>query len=610
MRIELKNLSAEALDQLSDSSRASSRTSSRASSFARTERSVSDGHQNPLPIISESNAEQSNTQAEIQIAEPSATPSQPIADANADNLNIDRSNAETAAVTINMADEHSEHGDDDNRQPVQMRLTPAVNRRTVFQTVILRQLLACTDAYIGDLTRVQLSQDLAKLQRNWDKFELEHLAVVSDELEAENQQNTEIYNDVDENYGEIMAKLRAKEAEFLRADEAARVQNVGEANARPLHLTINTPDVLGNVKETWGKFSGDFAKWQNFRNLFMAGVHNNDKILPVHKFQLLKNALEGEAERVVGSWQITPANYEKAWQRLCKNYDDDYLAVQTILNRLLNFQKLKQPTHDALRGLVNLIHECTNQLAAYIDVAGCSTLFVFLVVNKLDGVTFGRWESHRQTLTAEAQEAEGAAAKICDIPALIKLTDFLETQVRIRMHTQNHDEEEEQMQPRSRESSSNRSRNADRNTSNVRPIDRQNRNFPNATQVTPKYPPCILCRQNHGLYNCSLFRQKDLASRERFKDENNLCEICLKEHGRGACTQERRDCVRCGIKGVAHNSWLCKTREAENRTALMSVVGNTPQPLSMQTYLRNQPRWDRKRTAADNPGGQGEQSDQ
>lgn len=545
---------------------------------------------------------------ESPIAGPSTTHADQIVHKRARNLNADKSNTSTAAVNMS-DDEHNNGGNGNgNGEPQPPRVTPATNRRAVFERAIRQQLLACTDDYVEGVNRVQLNQDIAKSQRNWDKFELEHMAVVSDELPAEVAQNVAKYEDADKNYGELMGKLRAKEAEFMQAEEAVRARNVEDANARPVHFTLNTPDMLGNVKETWGKFAGDYAKWQNFRDLFKAGVHENEKLTPIHKFQLLQNALVGEAARVVGKWQITEANYERAWQRLYKTYDDDYLGVQTILNRLLNFEALEVRTHDALRSLVDVVHECTNQLAAYIDVQGCDAMLLFLVVSKLDSVTFAGWETHRQTLNKE-MEQQGAAAKACVVPPLVSLTDHLETQARILMHTQKHGDDQPPTAAhaptfsQSRESSSSRGGRTEQRTQGWQG-DRQRQNAPYAGPSTPKYPPCILCGQNHGLYHCPLFKQKDLASREKVVEENNLCEICLKVHPRNKCGTERKDCSACGLKGVAHNTWLCKTREAETRTSLMSVVGNTPEPLSMRTHLRNQPRWERKRAAIEPQGGQ------
>lgn len=540
------------------------------------------------------------------IAEQSTVSSEEIAETDTDTINAgskNTSNTNTAAVTRNMADDEENGGNGD--APPE-RVTPAMNRRRVFERAILSHLLACTDEYIANETRVQLNQDITKLQRNWDKFELEHLQVVGEELPVESAYNAKVYIEADGNYCDLMGRLRAKEADFVQAEEAIRVRNVDDANARPVHLTINTPDMLGSIKEVWGKFTGDFAKWRNFRDLFKTGVHMNDKIPTVQKYQLLINALKGDAQRVIGTWMVTEENYLPAWNRLCKTYDDDYLAVQTIVDRLLKFKKLNERTHSELRSLVDLVHECTNQLAGYIDVSGCDAMFLFLAVSKLDGETFGHWETHRQTLNREVEQ-QGAGAKACVVPPLIKLTDFLETQCRIVMHLQNRDDNAvvtpqlPKNQTSSRESSASRSSRHEWNAPN-RQSDRPGKN---AGQYTQKYPPCLLCKQNHGLYHCPSFKHMDFAARLKVKEDNNLCEICLKQHAVGRCPRERKDCEACRIRGLAHNTWLCKTREAENRTTLMSTIGNSPEPLSLSTHLTHQPRFDRKRMA-EQQGGRSE----
>lgn len=551
-------------------------------------------------------------------------------------VNVERiaaPNTETAAVVPNMSD----HGDGDD----QPRVTPATQRRDVYTRLIRQQVEAGTDDRIAALNRVQLKQEIDKLQHNWNRFEVEHMGVVGEQVPAEIGLNDDVLAGTDRIFSALMGKLREKEGAFIDAEKAAQQQNV--------HVTITSPDMLGNVNKVWGKFSGDYKKWANFKELFLTGVHNNKAIVPVNKFNFLQEALVGEAQRVVGQWQITPENYQKAWKRLCETYDDDYLAAQTIFDQLLETDKLEEQTHSGLRALVDAVHECINQLDTYTSVEAGEGILVLLIASKLDYETYKAWQLHRQNaqkmeaqaaLTAQAAQppemAEsagavgGVPAKPSVIPKLSMLTDYLESVLRVLVHAQGRKAEDmdiDRSDSRSRESSSSRGARGGRNvdsrggrnpeTRNERMPEahtsRQDqgrpgryegnsagRNFRFANERPRQaqqgvYPPCILCKRDHALYHCPMFTRAPLEDRRKIRDENGLCEICLKSHGRGECKKERKDCGECNKQGTAHNSWLCETREAKYRTSLLSVIGNKPEPLSMGPPPRHSARWPLKR---------------
>lgn len=513
------------------------------------------------------------------------------------------SNTETAAVIAEMSDAESENGAGNAGQ----QQNPAMMRRQFFERNIRRQIDASPDDQIAGMTRVAVDDAIKKLADTFDKFELQHLSLVADLPQAQGQIEYNNYIEVDEIYSALMTKLRARQHEIMQAEEAERRQNaVGVHDNRPVQVTIESADPLANIREIWGQFHGDYSKWQDFRDLFKSGVHENERILPANKFKLLKRALKGAALRVVGSMLTTEANYHKAWEHLCKTYNDDYLAAQTVTKRLLAIEQLKSSSYIGLRSLCDTVHECTNQLASYFDIKGWDPLLVFIVVDRLDSETFGMWESKRLDFMREADEeaAGDVAAEMfipCTVPPLKKLMDFLDQRVRIEMHKQSRSEVESSSASRSRDSSRDSrreiNRNAGREQSQNRGAHGERNAAPDFAEPRPRggnqiYPPCIIqdCRRNHGLYRCPFYMRMAFTEKESFVRDHNLCVVCLKEHGAGECRQDRKDCDRCGVHGLAHNSTLCKTREADRRTTLMSVVGNNPAPLSMNQADPNRVR--------------------
>lgn len=531
---------------------------------------------------------------------------------------VDNSNTSTAAV--NMAE--------DGDQNAQAEQTQAMRRRNFYENNIRRQDDQLKCEMIAAMTRIEVEDAIKRLNETFDKYELENLSVVSDAPPETAQAEFNKYAEVEGIFRTLIGTLRAKQDEFMQTDEAERRQNAaGIGENRPLQVTIEAPDVMGSIKEVWGTFHGDHSKWREFRDLFKANAHDNNKLQPIHKFQLLKRALKAEALRVVGSMLTTELNYQKAWEHLCQKYDDDYLAVKEITKRLLAVRPLEHPSYEVLRAFLDTMHECINQLGAYFDINTWDPLLVFIIVDRFDESLFGKWEKVRLEFKeqATAEAARGAAeARTCTVPPLAKLMEFLETRVRILMHKQKHSAENDNAPLNSRDSSrsrdssgnrdSNRNRDTGRNYDSNRSYDpngnRERNQHPlawtgaipktsrptgaNASSAAPMaYPPCVIenCRLNHALYRCPHFSRMSLVERESIVDRNRLCKICLKCHGPGECRQIRKDCDKCNVENLAHNSLLCKTREVEKRTSMMSIVGNNPEPLSMNTHLRTQTRW-------------------
>lgn len=73
-----------------------------------------------------------------------------------------------------------------------------------------------------------------------------------------------------------------------------------------------------------GTFDGQQSKWPEFRDKFIAQVHDRDHINPVDKMSYLQAACTGGAQVVLGPWPPTKEGYDGAWKALLEAYDDDY----------------------------------------------------------------------------------------------------------------------------------------------------------------------------------------------------------------------------------------------------------------------------------------------
>ncbi|KOC58848.1 hypothetical protein WH47_01710, partial [Habropoda laboriosa] len=81
-------------------------------------------------------------------------------------------------------------------------------------------------------------------------------------------------------------------------------------------------------------FDGNLIEWHSFHDTFKSLVHQNEDLIGVQKFHLLKNALRGEAAAVITSLNASETNYLVAWDLLRKRCNKPRQIIYAHLNRL------------------------------------------------------------------------------------------------------------------------------------------------------------------------------------------------------------------------------------------------------------------------------------
>lgn len=168
------------------------------------------------------------------------------------------------------------------------------------------------------------------------------------------------------------------------------------------------------------------------------------------------------------------------------------------------------------------------------------------------------------------------------IPTLGQFKDFLDRQARILMHKneQARNERPKNNQPtRSRDSSRDSHRDQrpkGQNYSGTIPKVKPN-TYNN--QSRPKLPLCRMCGDDHGLFKCKEFLNLSFEDKLGYVERHHLCKVCFHRHDKGQCSVEQRPCYRCPGHPL-HNTLICPSREADKRTTMMSVVGNSPTPIA------------------------------
>lgn len=461
----------------------------------------------------------------------------------------------------------------------------ATSRRKVQVDAIHRALTSCHADDFERKTEDQLSARLDLLEANWTELVKEHLELMADAASsADRKAHEDIYAKSEVEFIDAKALLKRRIKE-VRPPQVIQEQQQQMKAPQAIQVQVQNLDGGATVSNTWGTFSGDHAQWRTFRDRFRAAVHDNDTIKPVFKLQALQRSVKGAAARAMGIWKPVDANYAKAWNALCDIYEDSYMIVQSLLNKLFTIPRMESATNEGLRRIIDTVRESVEQLSDFVDTANWDPIIVFLVVERLDADTYVDWEKSRvnakhQENNAEPEErAEGENDEVNDdngdddraandqhgerqiqLPSWNALKVFLNQRAQILSRAERRGENKGKIQ-----------RSQFHQTNNFRAR-------PPATRVSgaaggfqrdrSDLPACRVCEGDHGLFHCKEFGKLTLQTREARIAAWKLCRNCYSaNHDHTQCPNF--PCRRCPGKQY-HNSTICPTREAEIRAALLN----------------------------------------
>ena len=141
----------------------------------------------------------------------------------------------------------------------------------------------------------------------------------------------DMFSDYEQHYVLAKATLTAELSNFMV--EAQRRGIGAPTNQQVVELCAMGSAVPKLKRPT---FSGKQEKWETFKESFTAMFKNDPTLMPNLKLQHLISCLEGEAARRIANFQISGANFDVAWQALCRRYDNSRLRLSTQLSLLVN----------------------------------------------------------------------------------------------------------------------------------------------------------------------------------------------------------------------------------------------------------------------------------
>ncbi|XP_028178737.1 uncharacterized protein LOC114366158 isoform X2 [Ostrinia furnacalis] len=264
------------------------------------------------------------------------------------------------------------------------------------------------------------------------------------------------------------------------------------------------------------KFGGAYFRWLEFHDTFESLIHNNNRISNIHKFHYLVSYLEGEAARIISNFEMSSANYEQAWQLLCNRYNNKRLLTNHHLNSLLSIQSITRESEKSLRFLVD---HMTKNLRALSSLGQPTDkwdmLLIFMLSSKLDNRTLTKWEEFRNTLE--------------DMPTLaqfnkflIDRADVLESINRNKFDSNNNFSKNSPTTSRSYGQQSNNN-NYNKGTTYTKALTSVNTQKPHNMFV------CVICGDNHRIYDCSVFKSKSVQDRLNDVKNHKLCSNCLRQ---------------------------------------------------------------------------------
>jgi len=98
-------------------------------------------------------------------------------------------------------------------------------------------------------------------------------------------------------------------------------------------------------------FDGNLQNWTSFIDSFNAVFHDHPDLEPVQKFQFLKSHITGTASDVVKTIPLTNDNYNQAYAKLAKRYENSGLIIQSHIRALFDIPKVQVASASQLHQL-------------------------------------------------------------------------------------------------------------------------------------------------------------------------------------------------------------------------------------------------------------------
>ena len=140
------------------------------------------------------------------------------------------------------------------------------------------------------------------------------------------------------------------------------------------------------------RFDGTQCNWEAFKEKFTSLIINEVNMDPVIKFQHLTNCLEGDAAEKLRGIKLIGANFDTAWDTLCKRYDNKYLRFSLQMQALVLLPTSSTESVKHLSQLLNTVNESVNTFTSLErPVTKWDDILVYFIESKLAVTTRLDW---------------------------------------------------------------------------------------------------------------------------------------------------------------------------------------------------------------------------
>ncbi|XP_049869877.1 uncharacterized protein LOC126369487 [Pectinophora gossypiella] len=339
------------------------------------------------------------------------------------------------------------------------------------------------------------------------------------------EEQIKIRNDFDDYYHAIIThsnKLKRADEQCRRASSLPLIQlKKSNTNAKLPKLSLPT-------------FSGNYADWNSYRDLYDSLVHCNTDYTNVEKFRYLLLTLKYEPYNLIKSISITEDNYQGAYDILIKRYDNKRKIATHHLEKILDIEPCNDKNINSLRIFLNTYHEHIKALEAlnfdFQNNLEWSFIIVTILLRKIP-ISFRR-------------EFERKLPLHTSIPAVESLITFLEHELAACEISNPNCGQFTKTASDNLNSKQFRSGSASSGANMMNKSFAHKRTF--AAGFTPqniesaysasniesniqgaKAYSCLLCDAQHTLTKCSKFLNLTPSERYSFIQEKNVCFNCL-----------------------------------------------------------------------------------
>lgn len=345
----------------------------------------------------------------------------------------------------------------------------------------------------------QLEIRLKKFETYWEEFNL-----IQSEIEIEHEEEIPLSEvnkrkQFETKYFDLITKAKVFISNYYEKLQLKNDSHSVESSTSN-HSNIDSGSQVKLPTIKLPSFSGSFGSWLEFKDSFVALVHQNSNISDIQKYYYLKSALQGEANNIIQSIPVSSANYTIAWDLLCDRFENKRLLVHHHIKAIFDQPIIERESHVKLRHLFDNVNKNLRVLSSLgLKTDEWDTIIIYIIVSKFDSSTRRHWESFEigNNLATMADMNKFLKGQ-CEILEQIEINKFENKRV------------------------------------NVNPLHNNNRskrsnNVYVGTNKTMDYS-CLLCKQNHLIYKCDTFLGLDIKDRLNKIKKLGACINCLRKN--------------------------------------------------------------------------------